>query len=87
MDVDVANGVIFVVDLSWKLIVCLLGCKDEKWKLSKEIICKKMTFSKQIICQKMTFSKEIIFLKGERIENFHTCEVFEVFEIFEVRET
>ena len=68
MDFDVANCVIFIIDLSWKLIVCLLGSKDEKWKLSK-----------QIIRQKMTFSKEIIFLRGEGIGIFYTCEVFDVF--------
>ena len=73
MNVDVANGVIFVIDLSWKLIICLLGCKEWKWK-----------FSKQIIRQKMTFSKEIIFLRGEGIGIFYTCEVFDVFELFEV---
>ena len=84
MDVDVAKGVIFVADLSWKLIVCLLGCKDEKWKLSKQIIRQKMIFSKQIIRPKMTFSKEIIFLRGEGFGIFYTCEVFDVFELFEV---
>ena len=95
MDVDVANRVIFVIDLSWKLIICLLGCKEWKWKLSKQIILQKMTFSKQIIRQKMifskqiirpkmTFSKEIIFLRGEGFGIFYTCEVFDFFELFEV---
>ena len=73
MDFDVTNDVIFIAYLSWKLIICLLGCKYEKIKLSK-----------QIIRQKMIFSKEIIFLRGERIGNFHSCEVFDVFELFEV---
>ena len=83
MDVDVAKGVIFVADLSWKLIVCLLGCKDEKWKLSKQIIRQKMIFSKQIIRPKMTFSKEIIFLREVGIGIFYIY-VFDVFELFEV---